>query len=116
MSRLITITLGAAMAVAAAAAPAAAEDLQALLARPMTPGSVALLVEHVMEPAVQKRLIEAVKHEDPAVRAVAARIAFVTTSRGLAAPLDRHGREGGEYPYRRRADSRAHGHAGRARR
>jgi TonB family protein len=68
-------------------APAAAEDLTTLLARPMTPGSVALLVEHVMEPAAQKRLIEAVKHEDPAVRAVAARIAFVTTSRGLLAPL-----------------------------
>ena len=33
--------------------PAAAEDLQAVLARPVTPGSVALLIEHIMEPAVQ---------------------------------------------------------------
>jgi TonB family protein len=75
---------------AAPAPPAAADaaaDLAKLLALPMTPGSVALLVEHVTEQAAQKRLIEAVKHEDPAVRAVAARIAFVTMSRGLAAPL-----------------------------
>ena len=66
---------------------AAADDLTALLARPMTPGSVALLVEHVLSPDAQKRLTEAVKHEDPAVRAVAARIAFVSTSRGLTPPL-----------------------------
>jgi TonB family protein len=75
---------------AAPAAPAAADaadDLAKLLARPMTPGSVALLVEHVSQQAAQKRLIEAAKHEDPAVRAVAARIAFVTESRGLASPL-----------------------------
>lgn len=53
----------------------------------MSPGSVALLFEHVTEPAAQKRLAEAVKHEDPAVRAVAARIAFVTASRGLVPGL-----------------------------
>jgi TonB family protein len=69
------------------AAPAEAEDLPALLERPMTPGSVALLVEHVTQPAAQKRLAEAIKHEDPAVRAVAARIAFVTQSRGLVSGL-----------------------------
>jgi TonB family protein len=68
-------------------ATAAAEDLAAVLARPVSPGSVALLVEHIMDPAAQKRLIEAVKHEDPAVRAVAARIAFVTMSKGTAPAL-----------------------------
>lgn len=68
-------------------APVVAEDLAALLARPMTPGAVALLAEHVAQPAVQKRLIEANKHEDPAVRAVAARIAFVSASKGLVPAL-----------------------------
>ena len=67
--------------------PAAAEDLPALLARPMSPGSIALLVSHASEPAAQKRLAEAVKHENPAVRAVAARVAFVTMSKGLAPAL-----------------------------
>src|SRR5688500_6072814 len=68
----------------AATAQAAAGDLSALLARPMTPGSVALLVEHVTQPAAQKRLIEAIRHDDAAVRAVAARVAFVSASKGLA--------------------------------
>jgi hypothetical protein len=66
------------------ASTAAAEDLPALMARPMTPGSVALLAEHVHRPATQKRLVEAVRHEDAAVRAVAARVAFITMSKGLA--------------------------------
>lgn len=66
---------------------AAAEDLAAVLARPVSPGSVALLAEHATQPAAQKRLIEAVKHEDPAVRAVAARVAFVTMSKGAASAL-----------------------------
>ncbi len=68
-------------------APAAAEDLPAVLARPLSPGSVALLIQHITEPAVQKRLSEAVKHEDPAVRAVAARVAFVSMSKGAAPAL-----------------------------
>ncbi len=68
-------------------APAAAEDLTALLARPVSPGAIALLAEHATQPAAQKRLIEAVRHEDPAVRAVAARVAFVTMSKGVASAL-----------------------------
>jgi hypothetical protein len=87
MKLLIAIVLAVCAGQFAYAAPAAAEDLPTLLARPMTPGSVALLVEHVKEPTAQKRLIEALKHEDPAVRAVAARIAFVTVSRGLVPGL-----------------------------
>jgi hypothetical protein len=83
----ITITLACLPLTAADAKAADAKDLEALLARPMTPGSVAQLVHHVSQQATQKRLIEAVKHEDPAVRAVAARIAFVTASRGLGSGL-----------------------------
>jgi hypothetical protein len=70
-----------------APAAAAAEDLAAVLARPISPGSVALLVEHAAQSAAQKRLIEAVGHQDPAVRAVAARVAFVTMSKGVAGAL-----------------------------
>jgi hypothetical protein len=66
---------------------AAAEDLAAVLARPVSPGAIALLAEHAVQPAAQKRLIEAVKHEDPAVRAVAARVAFITMSKGAAPAL-----------------------------
>ena len=64
-----------------------AQDLTALLARPVSPGSVALLVHHVSQQAAQVRLIEAIKHPDPAVRAVAARIAFVSVSKGLVPTL-----------------------------
>ncbi len=67
--------------------PAAAEDLPAVLARPLSPGAVALLIEHATDPAAQKRLTEAVKDEDTAVRAVAARVAFVTMSKGTAPAL-----------------------------
>jgi hypothetical protein len=66
---------------------AAAEDLAAVLARPVSPGSIALLAGHAVQPAAQKRLIEAVKHEDPAVRAVAARVAFISMSKGAAPAL-----------------------------
>jgi TonB family protein len=84
----ITCTSGTLMPVRAAAAPGDdAKDLAELLARPMSPGSVALLVHHVAQQAAQVRLIEAIKHPDPAVRAVAARIAFVTVSKGLVPTL-----------------------------
>jgi Gram-negative bacterial TonB protein C-terminal len=73
--------------VAAPRPAAAADDLTALLARPVSPGAVALLAGHATQPAAQKRLIEAVRHDDPAVRAVAARVAFVTMSKGAASAL-----------------------------
>lgn len=87
MKLTVAIVLAALAGQFMSVAPAAAEDLPALLARPISPGSIALLVEHASEPAAQKRLAEAVKHENPAVRAVAARAAFVTMSKGLAPAL-----------------------------
>ncbi len=85
---LAAVCVALAAAAARVARPAAAaEDLTALLARAVSPGSIALLAEHATQPAAQKRLIEAVKHEDPAVRAVAARVAFVTMSKGVAPAL-----------------------------
>jgi hypothetical protein len=84
---LAAVCLALAAAVLASPRPAAAEDLTAVLARPVSPGAIALLAEHAVQPAAQKRLIEAVKHEDAAVRAVAARVAFVTMSKGVAPAL-----------------------------
>lgn len=72
---------------ATAAAPDAAQDLAALLALPISPGAIAMLADHAGQPAVQKRLAEAVKHQDAAVRAVAARVAFTTQSKGQAPGL-----------------------------
>lgn len=86
-SSLLSSCLLAAALTIAPATSAAGEDLAAVLARPLSPGAVALLLEHIAEPAVQKRLTEAVKHDDPAVRAVAARVAFVTQSKGTAPAL-----------------------------
>jgi hypothetical protein len=89
-SLLIAILLAALAWHPAHVVAAEAEDppaLPALLARPISPGSIAMLVAHASEPAVQKRLAEAVKHESPAVRAVAARAAFITMSKGLAPAL-----------------------------
>jgi TonB family protein len=66
--------------------PAAAADLDTLLARQVTPGSVALLLPHLDHPDARKRLLEGLSHADPQVRAASARVAFV---RGLSgtAPL-----------------------------
>jgi len=59
----------------------------AAVARPLKPAAVALLLPHIAQPAAQARLIEALRDADPEVRAVAARIAFVTGLPALTAPL-----------------------------
>lgn len=87
LSRAISVLMLVAAAGLGMPRTAAGEDLAALLARPLSPGAVALLAEHATQPAAQKRLIEAVRHEDPAVRAVAARVAFLTMSKGAASAL-----------------------------
>jgi TonB family protein len=76
-----------------AATPARAADedaekaLAKALARPISPGSVAMLVAHAGSPATVERLAQALAHQDPEVRAVAARVAFATKQAGLVAPL-----------------------------
>jgi TonB family protein len=63
------------------------------LARPLSPGSVALLLPYAARPEVVQRLIQALEDSRPEVRAVAARVAFTTrhTSLGpsLAAALEK---------------------------
>ena len=60
---------------------------KSLLSKPLTAGTVALMVEHGSVPDVQIRLAEAVASNQPDVRAAAARVAFTLGLRGLAAPL-----------------------------
>jgi len=64
-----------------------AKALEAAPTRPISSGSVAMLVAQAGSPATVERLAAALAHKDPEVRAVAARVAFATKQAGLAAPL-----------------------------
>jgi hypothetical protein len=57
--------------------------LAATLALPISPGSIALLVEHPTDPAAQQRIKEALADSRPEVRTVAARVIFDMAMRGL---------------------------------
>jgi TonB family protein len=63
--------------------PAAAADWEMYLAKPLSPGSVALLVQHSTEPRVLGRWAQALKDPRPEVRAAAARAINVTSARNL---------------------------------
>ncbi len=68
----------AAPALALALLLAAAPDpngVEAALGRPLSPGAVALLLQHAVDPRAGARLIEALSHERADVRAAAARVA-----------------------------------------
>jgi TonB family protein len=80
-----TAWLGAALAALAARAPAA--EWQKALAGPLSPGSVALLVEHRNEPGVRERWAAALKDDRPEVRAAAARVIHVSGSAWLLPDL-----------------------------
>lgn len=68
-------------------ASAAAADWRDYLKKPLTPGSVILLVEHAKEPAVVERWRAGVTHADPRVRAAAARVINVTHTAALVPVL-----------------------------
>jgi TonB family protein len=85
MGLLVSWTIALASALGTSTQPSALPD--GLLARPITPGSVALLVLDARSPEVQQRLGEALRDERPAVRAIAARVTAVTISRTQAATL-----------------------------
>lgn len=79
-----------ALAAGSAAAPAAPAraDLDALLARPVSPGVIALLVPFVRaEPRAAGRVIAALADADPAVRAAAARVVYVAGIAGAFAAV-----------------------------
>jgi len=67
-------------------APARAE-LDALLAKPVSPGVIALLVGHLPETRAAERVIASLAHADPAVRAAAARVVYVTGLSGAGAAV-----------------------------
>jgi TonB family protein len=80
----------AAIVLAGALSSAVAEppsELARLLARPLSPGSIALLAEHTTQPGVPERLEAALRDPAPEVRAVAARVAHVGFVKGLAGAL-----------------------------
>jgi TonB family protein len=68
-------------------------DVRAALARPPSPGGVAMLVGKLAEDGVAARLAEALRHESASVRATAARVIAVSGGLGLrdevVAQLDR---------------------------
>src|SRR3989442_9971874 len=80
-----TTCLGAALAALPARVPAA--EWQKALAAPLSPGSVALLVEHRNEPGVRERWAAALKDDRPEVRAAAARVIHVSGSAWLLPDL-----------------------------
>jgi TonB family protein len=66
----------------------APSDREAVLRMGLSPGSIAMLVEHVADPAVQRRLAEALVHASPDIRAAAARVAFVVGAKSLLPALN----------------------------
>jgi TonB family protein len=83
------VLLAALLATARAAAqgPPAADPAAEAVARPLSPGAVALLLHHSAAPAMPRRLMEALGDPRPEVRAVAARVAFTTRHAALAQAL-----------------------------
>jgi TonB family protein len=86
---MISLLFAGALAAVATADPSSSprKDLEALLARPVSPGVVALLVTHVADDRAIKRIVEALSHPDAAVRAAAARAATVVDLREAASAL-----------------------------
>src|SRR5262245_46791192 len=61
--------------------------VDALLKQPVSPGSLALLIDHTTLPAVTHRIGEALSHQSPDVRAAAARVVFAGGLRELLPQL-----------------------------
>jgi len=67
-----------------AASPVAAGEFEDLLARPPSPGALALLVPHAADPRTHPRFAAAIKDPRPEVRTAAARAVHVASLRGGA--------------------------------
>jgi TonB family protein len=74
-------------AVASARGATSAPGLQELLARPVSPGTLALLLPHAAEPLVQERWAEALRDPRAPVRATASRLVHVRGVRPLVPAL-----------------------------
>ena len=76
MRRIVSAAL---IAMALVAPPAmAADSIEAILARPVSPGTLALLLQYVTDPRAATRWGEALRSADPNVRATAARLLYVS--------------------------------------
>ena len=69
----------------------AADDVDALIARPASPGTLALLIAHVTDPRVAAHWRNSLFHQSPQVRATAARLLFIDRRHKPAVP-DLHDR------------------------
>lgn len=83
---LLLVALGSLSHAGVSAQPA--DPAAEALARPISPGSVALLLPVINRPGVIERLTQALGDPRPDVRAVAARVAFTTRNALLAQTLD----------------------------
>ncbi len=82
---MLSILLG--PTVLAAGATDQPADWYKVLVRPLSPGSVALLIEHSTDPVVQEHWSRALREPRPEVRAAAARVLNVTGSKALVPNL-----------------------------
>jgi len=78
-----------AMAILAGVVAAAPDDVGAMLARPISPGALAMLIEHTNDARVPEHWRAALVHTDPRVRAVAARLLLINDTVSAAADLRR---------------------------
>src|SRR5687768_5572230 len=70
-----------------ASVAATTEPVADAVKRPLSPGAVVLLLPHTSSPQTVERLGEALRHTNPDVRAVAARVAFTTRHQKLVPAL-----------------------------
>jgi len=78
--RFSLVPIAAILALALLTTPAAADDLDKLLNRPVSPGAVGLLVSHANDPRVEARWRESLRDASPQVRATAARMLLVNAA------------------------------------
>jgi TonB family protein len=81
--------IAALVAVTVAATPAQTDGIDAVLARPVSPGTLALLQQYSKDPRTPARWTESLSHADPHVRATAARLLRVWKARGALPALTR---------------------------
>lgn len=75
------------LSLSAADVARADDSLEAVLARPISPGTLALLIPYSTSPQAAARWTEALKHPDAHVRATAARLLHVSVTKSALAPL-----------------------------
>ena len=86
-TRTAAIVAGALVLATSWASAQTALTPEQILQLPLSPGAIALMVEHATHPGIADRLAAAVGDRQADIRAAAARVAFVTDMRGLVPQL-----------------------------